>query len=164
MQTDFECLEMISNMFHAWCMKSPYHENMLRGKSREMILLVPRPFMFVMMNEIHELSADMPPLERSFMFAKTSFTYPIHVTRHDENGEPLLRINGVVVLPSFDMTLNLYHMETTERLDDWLRVSVPLMPGFKLDDRFPGTSAVMFKMDQALPLFPFDSSAKNLLN
>lgn len=160
MQTNFECLEMISNMFHAWCMKSPYHENIWRGKSREMILLVPRPFMFVMMNEIHELSATNP----TFMFIKMDFKHPINVTRDDPPGEPLLRINGVVVLPSFDMTLNLYHMETTERLDDWLRVSVPLMPGFKLDDRFPGTSAVMFKMDQALPLFPFDSSAKDLLN
>ena len=125
-----------------------------------MILLVPRPFMFVMMNEIHELSATNP----TFMFIKMDFKHPINITHDDPPGEPLLRINGVVVLPSFDMTLNLYHLETTERLDDWLRVSVPLMPGFKLDDRFPGTNAVMFKMDQALPLFPFDSSAKNLLN
>jgi len=164
MNNNFDCLELISNMFHAWCLKSPMHEIYLRQQHAEMMLLVPRPFMFVMMDEIRELSSTMPNFQRSFMFAQTNFKYPINVTRDEPKDDPLLRINGVVVLPSFDMTLNLYHIETTERLDDWLRVSVPLMPGFKLDHRFPGTSAVMFKIDQALPLFPFDSSAKEKLN
>lgn len=164
MENNFDCLELISNMFHAWCLKSPMHENYLRGKHSEMVLLVPRPFLFVMMNEIRELSSTMPNFQRSFMFAQTNFKYPIHVTHNEPNGDHLLRINGVIVLPAFDMSLNLYHIETTERIDDMLRVSVPLMPGFNLDDRFPGASAVMFKIDQALPLFPVDLTGKHKLN
>lgn len=144
-------MTIISHMFDDWCKRTPFSELMLRDRAGEMMLLVPRPFMFILMNEIRELSADMPPLERSFMFTQISLPYPIHVTNRDTNGEPLLRINGVLILPSFEMALHLYHIETTERLDDLLRVSVPLMPGMNIDDRIPGVGAVMFKIEKMLP-------------
>lgn len=164
MENNFECMTIISHMFDEWCKKAPFHELILRDRAGEMMLLVPRPFMYVLMNEIRELSSVMPRFQTSFMFAKTSFPYPIHVTRNDENGEPLLRINGVLVLAAFDMSLHLYHVEATERLDGLLVVSVPLMPGMNVDDRIPGVGAVIFKIEKSLPSSGFDIERAKLMN
>lgn len=164
MENNFECMTIISNMFNEWCMKSPFHEHMLRERAGEMMLLVPRPFMYVLMNEIAHARADDPDFGHGIMVTKHSFPYPIHITHRDTNGEPLLRINGVLILAAFDMSLHLYHVEATERLDGMLVVSVPLIPGMSVDDRIPWVGAVMFKIEKTLPVMGFDMERFKLMN
>ena len=167
MENKFECLTIISHMFDEFSMKGGgMNQRVLDKKSGEMMLLVPRPFLFIMLNEIRELSANTPFLmmETGVMLTFDSLAYPLHVSNRDANGEPLLRINGVLILASFDMTLNLYHVEATERLDDLLRVSVPLMPGMNIDDRIPGVNAVVFKIEKSFPHFGISIERAKLMN
>lgn len=141
-------------MFDLFSQKS-MNQRVLNRESHKMILLVPRPFMYVMTHEISQLSSGMTPLEQSFMFSNVSFPYPIQVTKQDANGEPLLRINGVLILPSFEMTLHLYHIETTERLDSEMLVSVPLIPGIPITNGVD-ISGVIYKIREMLPLYGVD--------
>lgn len=121
-QQQYPCIELLAELFHLFEKRVP-HFNLHRFP--EISLLAPQPFITLFAMEMKQVSRETPH------FKGSRTIHLRHLVEIQESTDGRFLINGIKMLPNYEMALVLYHNHCVSYTGpNPLLVKIPFVPGF----------------------------------